>query len=1194
MEKARIYELAKELNTTSKRLMEKLAEINVNVKNHMSLLEPHELDALYKHIGVIRHDVKKNEVGEKKTVAESTNTVPEKKKEVKKEVKKDNKSAPRIIRTTEIIIDSNTDDSPQSNNFSKNETKNVQKKNYRNDYVKVESSTSGLRPGFVRDVKPDFKNKRNEVQKVVPKETQVPKEEILNNSKINQDIHKEEKIVADNKGNESKVLNDNSNAESAQLNNKVAAAEKEGQKSIIKPESVEPSAQPEIKPQQSVGAKKPEEAGSHGNEESHGKSEKQVTVQNDNSSANNVPAAEKPVQVTDRPQGQYNNQRSDRPQGQYNNQRTDRPQGQYNNQRSDRPQGQYNNQRSDRPQGQYNNQRSDRPQGQYNNQRSDRPQGQYNNQRSDRPQGQYNNQRSDRPQGQYNNQRSDRPQGQYNNQRSDRPQGQYNNQRSDRPQGQYNNQRSDRPQGQYNNQRSDRPQGQYNNQRSDRPQGQYNNQRSDRPQGQYNNQRSDRPQGQYRQQNLDIPKPDASVAQEAFDSQRNEARREFQGRDFDKSVKREEKQKKETPKNNNPATKQRFRPQKIVIEKKGVSEILSEDYIFNEFYNDDGKKKKQRNRRNEKVQEKYIPPKAVLTSITIPESLTVKDLAESLKKTSTDIIKKLMAYGVMATLNNEVDFETATVIAEEYGVKTEKAIQVSEEDILFDDNEVQDETNLQQRPPVVVVMGHVDHGKTSLLDAIRSAHVIDSEAGGITQHIGAYTVKANDRLITFLDTPGHEAFTAMRARGAQVTDVAILVVAADDGVMPQTIEAINHAKAANVSIIVAINKIDKPGANPDKVKQELTEYGIVAEEWGGDAIMVPVSAKKRENIDQLLEMVLLAADMLELKADPERQAKGTVIEAKLDKERGPVATVLVQRGTLKTGDSLIAGSSFGRIKAMTSDKGYTIKAAGPSMPVEILGMDEVPEAGEVFYAVTDEKVAKQLVEKRKFKQKEQQFKATAKVTLEDLFTQIKEGKVKDLNIIIKADVQGSVEAVKQSLEKLSNEEVRVKTIHGAVGAITESDVTLAQVSSAIIIGFNVRPGANVTEAAKNAEVDMRLYSVIYKAIEDVQAAMNGMLEPTYQEVVLGHIEIRQTFKVSGVGTIGGAYVTDGKVQRNSEVRVVREGIVIHEGKLASLKRFKDDVKEVAQGYECGVSIERFNDIKEGDVIEAFIMEEVKR
>ncbi len=583
-----------------------------------------------------------------------------------------------------------------------------------------------------------------------------------------------------------------------------------------------------------------------------------------------------------------------------------------------------------------------------------------------------------------------------------------------------------------------------------------------------------------------------------------------------------------------------------------------------------------------------------MTSITIPETLTVKELAESLKKTSTEIIKKLMTFGVMATLNNDVDFETATVIAEEFGVKTEKAILVSEEDILFDDIEAEDESKLKPRPPVVVVMGHVDHGKTSLLDAIRSAHVIDSEAGGITQHIGAYTVRANDRLITFLDTPGHEAFTAMRARGAQVTDVAILVVAADDGVMPQTIEAINHAKAANVSIIVAINKIDKPGANPDKVKQELTEYGIVAEEWGGDAIMVPVSAKKRENIDQLLEMVLLAADMLELKADPDRQAKGTIIEAKLDKERGPVATVLVQRGTLKAGDSIIAGSAFGRIKAMTNDKGVSIKSAGPSMPVEILGMNEVPQAGEIFYVVTDEKVAKQLVGKRKFKQKEQLFNTNARVTLEDLYTQIKEGKVKDLNLIIKADVQGSVEAVKQSLLKLSNDEVRVNVVHGAVGAITEYDVMLAQVSNAIIIGFNVRPSVAITEAAKNAEVDLRLYTVIYKAIEDIQSAMNGLLEPTYKEVVLGHIEIRQVFKVSNVGTIGGAYVTDGKVQRNSEVRVVRDGIVVHEGKLASLKRFKDDVKEVAHGYECGVSIENFNDIKEGDVIEAFIMEEVKR
>ena len=1181
MDKARIYELAKELNTTSKRLMEKLAEININVKNHMSLLEPHELDALYKHIGVIKHDEKKPE-DEKKAVSADTSHPVEK----KKEIKKDMKSAPRIIRTTEIVIDSN------------GETENTDRGNYKKEgnqpsskpnYIKTESSTSGLRPGYVRDSKPDFKNKpanRNEKSHESPKNAaKIPAVQhddslVSKPSTKTEDIKKEEKLVADTAVQTDTKISKNIDATDTEKISKENAAERVDMKSntIVEPKEAITGTNTAPKSESTEPRK----------EATAAVAEIQAP-ETDNVKSEN--------RQGDRPQGQYNRSdrpQGDRPQGQYN--RGDRPQGQYN--RGDRPQGQYNRSdrpQGDRPQGQYN--RGDRPQGQYNRgdrPQGDRPQGQYNRgdrPQGDRPQGQYNRgdrPQGDRPQGQYN--RGDRPQGQYNNRpQGDRPQGQYNRPQGDRPQGQYN--RGDRPQGQYNNRpQGDRPQGQYN--RGDRPQGQYNRPQGDRPQGQYN--RGDRPQGQYRQQGLDIPKPDATVAQEQFDSLRNEARREFQSRDLDKSVKREEKQKKEAPK----ATadkKQKFKPQKIVIEKKGVSEILDENYIFDEFYSDDGKKKRlPRNKKNEKVQEKYIPPKAVLTSITIPESLTVKELAEALKKTSTEIIKKLMGYGVMATLNNDVDFETATIISEEFGVKTEKAVQISEEDILFDDEEIVDESKLQQRPPVVVVMGHVDHGKTSLLDAIRSAHVIDSEAGGITQHIGAYTVKANERLITFLDTPGHEAFTAMRARGAQVTDIAILVVAADDGVMPQTIEAINHAKAANVSIIVAINKIDKPGANPDKVKQELTEYGIVAEEWGGDAIMVPVSAKKRENIDQLLEMVLLAADMLELRADPDRQAKGTIIEAKLDKERGPVATVLVQRGTLKTGDSIIAGSAFGRIKAMTNDKGHSIKNAGPSMPVEILGMNEVPEAGEVFYAVTDEKVAKQLVEKRKFRQKEQQYKTSAKVTLEDLFTQIKEGKVKDLNIIIKADVQGSVEAVKQSLEKLSNDEVRVKTIHGAVGAITESDVTLAQVSNAIIIGFNVRPGANVTEAAKNAEVDMRLYSIIYKAIEDVQAAMKGMLEPTYKEVVLGHIEIRQIFKVSGIGTIGGAYVTDGKVQRNSEVRVVREGIVIHEGKLASLKRFKDDAKEVAAGFECGVSIERFNDIKEGDVIEAFVMEEVKR
>ena len=641
----------------------------------------------------------------------------------------------------------------------------------------------------------------------------------------------------------------------------------------------------------------------------------------------------------------------------------------------------------------------------------------------------------------------------------------------------------------------------------------------------------------------------------------------------------------------------RFKPTNIGLsEKKGVSEVLSEDFILNEFYDDtDAKKKKQsRLRKDREVPAKHIPQRAVLTSITIPESITVKELAEALKKTSTEVIKKLMVYGMMATLNQEVDFDTATIVAEEFGVKTEKATVINEEDILFDDTEQEDPDKLAPRPPVVVVMGHVDHGKTSLLDAIRSTHVMEGEAGGITQHIGAYTVKINGRNITFLDTPGHEAFTAMRARGAQVTDIAILVVAADDGVMPQTIEAINHAKAANVSIIVAINKIDKPGANPERVKQELTQHGLVSEEWGGDVICVNVSAKKRENIDHLLEMVLLAADVLELKADPDKQAKGTVVEAKLDKNRGPLATVLVQRGTLNVGDSIVTGTTVGRIRAMVDDKGNNVKSAGPSTPVEILGLPDVPEAGELFYAIKDEKIARQLAEKRKLKQKEEQMRATSRVSLDDLFKQIKEGKVKDLNIIVKADVQGSVEAVKQSLEKLTNDEVRVNIIHGGVGAITESDVTLAGVSNAIIIGFNVRPGPNVTEVAANMGVDVRLYKIIYNAIEDVQAAMKGMLEPTFKEVVLGHTEIRQIFKVSGVGTIAGCYVTDGKITRNSDVRVIRDGIVIHEGKLGSLKRFKDDAKEVLQSFECGLSIDRFNDIKEGDVIESFQMEEVKR
>ncbi len=580
-------------------------------------------------------------------------------------------------------------------------------------------------------------------------------------------------------------------------------------------------------------------------------------------------------------------------------------------------------------------------------------------------------------------------------------------------------------------------------------------------------------------------------------------------------------------------------------------------------------------------------------TVKIPDEIAVGELSERLRVPATEVIKKLMLLGVMASISQSVDFDTASLIAEDFGAVVEKEIILSAEDILFDDFEDTEE-QLEPRSPVVCVMGHVDHGKTSLLDAIRSTNVISTEAGGITQHIGAYRVRVGDRKLTFLDTPGHEAFTAMRARGAQATDIAILVVAADDGIMPQTIEAINHAKAANIGILVAINKIDKEGANPDRIKQELTEHGLIPEEWGGDTICVEISAKQRLNIEDLLEMVILVADMRDLKANPNRKAKGTVIEAKLDKGRGPVATILVQNGTLKVGDTVVAGTAVGHIRAMLDDKGKKIKKAGPSVPVEVLGLDEVPEGGDLFYAVEDERMAKQVVEKRKQKAKEERLGAHNVVTLDDFFNKVKEGQIKDLNIVIKADVNGSVEAVKQSLEKLSNEEVRVNVIHSGVGAIRESDVMLAYASNAIIVGFNVRPDAGAAASAETQGVDIRLYRVIYTAIEEIEAAMRGMLDPTYREEVTGHAEIRQTFKVSGVGTIAGCYVTDGTITRNTQVRIVRDGIVVHEGELASLKRFKDDVKEVSSGYECGLSIERYNDIKEGDVVEGFKMVEVER
>jgi len=590
-----------------------------------------------------------------------------------------------------------------------------------------------------------------------------------------------------------------------------------------------------------------------------------------------------------------------------------------------------------------------------------------------------------------------------------------------------------------------------------------------------------------------------------------------------------------------------------------------------------------------KKEEAHTPKKP----IKIADSVSVKELSEKLGKQATEIIKKLLLLGIMANINQMLDFETAQLICEEFGASVEKLIDKGSEEVLLKTEEDRPE-DLLPRPPVVTIMGHVDHGKTSLLDAIRQTNVIATEAGGITQHIGAYTVTIKDKKIAFLDTPGHEAFTAMRARGAQVTDIAILVVAADDGVMPQTVEAINHAKAAGVAIIVAINKIDKPGANPDRVKQELTEYGILAEDWGGDIVMVPVSAKKKEGISNLLEMILLVAEMLELKANPNKKGIGTVIEAELDKGKGPVATVLIQEGSVSLGDFFIAGNTYGKLRGMIDDKGKRLKKAGPSMPVEIQGLDEVPDAGDTFMVVDDEKVAKTISEKRKDKQRLSQIQSKQTVSLEELFNQIQEGKVKDLNIILKADVQGSVEAVKQSLSRLSNAEVKVNTIHGGVGAITESDVMLASASNAIIIGFNVRPQPSAILLAEKDKVDIRLYRVIYNAIEDIEAAMKGMLEPEYKEVLLGHAEVRATFKASAIGTIAGCYVTDGKINRNNDVRIIRDGIVIHEGKLASLKRFKDDAKEVNSGYECGLNIEKFNDIKEGDIVESYTIEAVPR
>ncbi len=715
----------------------------------------------------------------------------------------------------------------------------------------------------------------------------------------------------------------------------------------------------------------------------------------------------------------------------------------------------------------------------------------------------------------------------------------------------------------------------------------YNNRRNNNQNNQYNN----------RRKVLDEKGIEKNIKNiMSAENQEKDIVREYSNKAIDKQKNNRNDDKNRKPQKNKKSNNYEFSNDKLksLKQESKLSNMFTEGSML-DYYDLGSNRVRKNKKKNQKVQpsEDRVKQKIFkLTEITIPETITVKDLAAELKKTSSEVIKKLLSFGILATINNVLDFDTAYLVASEFGVTAKKKEVIKEEDILFDESEDR-EDELISRPPVIVVMGHVDHGKTSLLDAIRSTNVIEGEAGGITQHIGAYKVEINGRSITFLDTPGHEAFTSMRARGAQITDIAILVVAANDGVMPQTVEAINHAKAAGIPIVVAINKIDLESANVERVKQELSEYGLIPEEWGGDTIYVPISARNHQNIDTLLEMVLLQADMLDLKVNPHKQAKGTVIEAKLDKSKGVIASVLVQRGKLDVGDTIVVGSVIGRIRAMTNDKGQRVKTAGPSTPVEITGLSEVPTVGDTFYEVKDEKMAKHLIERRKRQQRERELNKTAKVTLDDLFNQIEKGNLKQLNLIVKADVQGSVEAVKQSLEKLSNDEVVVKVIHSNVGGVTETDVTLAKVSNAIIIAFNVRPNKIAKEMAEKDGVEIKTYSVIYNAIEDVELAMKGMRDPEYKEVIIGNAEIRQTFKVSNVGTIAGCYVTDGKIARNSIVRVIRDDVVIYEGKLISLKRFKDDVKEVSSGYECGIQLENFNDLKVGDILEAHIMEEIK-
>ncbi|MDK2865898.1 MAG: translation initiation factor [Clostridiales bacterium] len=937
----------------------------------------------------------------------------------------------------------------------------------------------------------------------------------------------------------------------------------------------------------------------------------------------------------DRPQRSYDNRsqnQGDRPQRSYDNRsqnQGDRPQRSYDNRsqnQGDRPQRSYDNRsqnQGDRPQRSYDNRsqnQGDRPQRSYDNRsqgQGDRPQRSYDNRnqgQGDRPQRSYDNRnQGDRPQRSYDNRnQGDRPQRSYDNRnQGDRPQRSYDNRnQGDRPQRSYDNRnQGDRPQRSYDNRnQGDRPQRSYDNRnQGDRPQRSYDNRsQGDRPQRSYDN----RGQGQGNQGS----RPPRSYDNRGGGGGYNKDKDSDQRPAYQQKKRTEPKKDAFTPEiaEKTPSKKKRTKKDKIVVtfetdkldkKSKKAKRPIKDAAVSNtndrrgDF--DFTKKTKQKKLKYQKASEKERSEKLdeILQKeiVTIPENITVKELAEIINKNPNEVIMKLMSLGVMATINQDVEYDTAALIAADYNISLEIE-EVEEIDLaeVYELNAEDDPSTLVKRAPVVTVMGHVDHGKTSLLDAIRNTGVAVGEAGGITQHIGASEIVHRNEKIVFLDTPGHEAFTSLRARGAKITDIAILVVAADDGVMPQTIEAIDHSKAAGVPIIVAINKIDKPNANPDRVKQELSEKGVIIEEWGGDVIAVPVSAKTGEGLETLLEMVLLVAEVLELKANPDRPGVGTVIEAKVVKGRGTVASIILEKGTLTVGDPVVAGITYGKVKALYNDKGKKVKSIGPSTSVEIDGLAEVPQAGEKIYVTPDEKTARYIADKNAIAFREKSLNKNVGITLEDLFSKIKEGEIKELNIIIKADVHGSVEAIKQSLLKLSNEEVRVNIIHANVGAISESDVTLASASSAIIIGFNVRPSSNVQYLAEQEGVDIRTYRIIYDAINDVEAAMTGMLDPTFKEVILGRIQVRATFKVPNVGTIAGGYVTNGKVTRNAQVRLIREGIVVFEGKIASLKRFKDDVKEVAQGYECGIGLESYNDLQEMDEIEAFVMEEVKR